>query len=41
MGFKGFVVSDWNSVGELVHHGVAANKKEAAYKGFTAGVDMI
>jgi beta-glucosidase len=39
-GFKGFVVSDWNSVGELIHHGVAADKKEAAYKGFTAGVDM-
>ena len=39
-GFKGFVVSDWNSVGELVSHGVAADKKEAALKGFTAGVDM-
>ncbi|MGA7719771.1 MAG: beta-glucosidase BglX [Ignavibacteriaceae bacterium] len=39
-GFNGFVVSDWNSVGELVNHGVAADKKEAAFKGFTAGVDM-
>jgi len=39
-GFNGFVVSDWNSVGELVNHGVAADKKEAALKAFTAGVDM-
>ncbi len=39
-GFKGFVVSDYNSVGELVNHGIAANKSEAALKAFTAGVDM-
>jgi beta-glucosidase len=39
-GFNGFVVSDWNSVGQLVNHGVAADKIEAAFKGFTAGVDM-
>jgi beta-glucosidase len=39
-GFKGFVVSDWNSIGELINHGIAVDKKEAALKGFTAGVDM-
>lgn len=39
-GFRGFVVSDWNSVGELIPHGVALNAEEAAYKGLTAGVDM-
>ncbi len=38
--FKGFVVSDWNSVGELVPHGVAADLAEAAKKAIVAGVDM-
>jgi beta-glucosidase len=39
-GFDGFVVSDWNSVGELVSHGVARDKAEAAKKALLAGVDM-
>jgi len=39
-GFDGFVVSDWNSIGELVVHGVAENKKEAAFLALDAGVDM-
>ncbi|RYG26710.1 beta-glucosidase BglX [bacterium] len=39
-GFKGFVVSDWNSIGELIPHGVAMDAGEAALKGLTAGVDM-
>jgi len=38
--FKGFVVSDWNSIGELLQHGVAADLKEAAILGLKAGVDM-
>ncbi|MBI1331437.1 MAG: beta-glucosidase [Armatimonadetes bacterium] len=38
--FKGFVVSDWGSVGELIEHGIALDNAEAAYKGLTAGVDM-
>ena len=38
--FKGFVVSDWNSIGELIPQGVAANHAVAAAKAFTAGVDM-
>ncbi|HUO56833.1 MAG TPA: beta-glucosidase BglX [bacterium] len=39
-GFQGFVVSDWASVAQLVDHGYAADKKEAAQKGVLAGVDM-
>ncbi|RYG58744.1 beta-glucosidase, partial [bacterium] len=39
-GFKGFVVSDWNSIGELVAHGIALDGGDAAYKAITAGVDM-
>ena len=39
-GFKGFVVSDWASVQELVSHGFAADNKDAAMKGVLAGVDM-
>lgn len=38
--FDGFVVSDWNSIGELLVHGVAADKKEAAKLAITAGSDM-
>jgi beta-glucosidase len=39
-GFGGFVVSDWNSVAELINHGVAAGPAEAAEEAFRAGVDM-
>ncbi|HEY4934232.1 MAG TPA: glycoside hydrolase family 3 N-terminal domain-containing protein [Terriglobales bacterium] len=39
-GFKGFVVSDWNSIGELIAQGVAANHAVAAGKAILAGVDM-
>jgi beta-glucosidase len=39
-GFKGMVVSDWNSIGELVAHGIAADDAAAARKAFLAGVDM-
>src|SRR5580704_9004602 len=38
--FKGFVVSDWGSVGEMIPHGFAANNYEAAWKAVTAGCDM-
>lgn len=38
--FRGFVVSDYQSVGELVDHGVAADDAEAARIALTAGVDM-
>ena len=39
-GFRGLVVSDWNSVGELIPHGIAADGATAARKAFLAGVDM-
>jgi beta-glucosidase len=39
-GFRGFVVSDWTSVGELIPHGVANDLATAARKAFLAGVDM-
>src|ERR1022692_3486855 len=39
-GFKGFVVSDWNSIGELIPQGVANSGEVAAGKALLAGVDM-
>ena len=39
-GFKGFVVSDWGSINELVNHGFAKNDYEAALSAITAGSDM-
>lgn len=39
-GFKGFVVSDWGSIGEMQAHGYAKDGKEAAYLAITAGSDM-
>ncbi|MCX6136606.1 MAG: beta-glucosidase BglX [Ignavibacteriales bacterium] len=38
--FDGFVVSDWNSVGELIPHGAAKDLAQAAELGINAGVDM-
>src|SRR5580698_1714493 len=38
--FKGFTVSDWNSVGEMIPHGFAADNYQAAWKAVTAGCDM-
>jgi beta-glucosidase len=40
--FKGFLVSDWNSIGEMVSWGYASDKKDAALKAFNAGsmIDM-
>ncbi|MEZ4634022.1 MAG: glycoside hydrolase family 3 C-terminal domain-containing protein [Caldilineaceae bacterium] len=39
-GYDGMVVSDWNSVLEMIPHGFAADAKEATAKGVIAGVDM-
>jgi beta-glucosidase len=39
-GFKGFVVSDWTSVSELIQHGYATDASDAALKAVQAGVDM-
>ena len=38
--YKGMVVSDWASIEEMVTHGFAANKKDAAKIAVEAGVDM-
>lgn len=38
--FKGFVVSDWNSVGEMIPHGFAKDNYDASFKAITAGNDM-
>jgi beta-glucosidase len=39
-GFRGVVDSDWESVRELIHHGIANDRATAARKGFLGGVDM-
>ncbi len=39
-GFKGFVVTDYTSINEMVLHGVVANEKEAGELAVNAGVDM-
>ena len=38
--FQGFVVTDYTSINEMVHHGVAANDAEAGVLAVNAGVDM-
>lgn len=39
-GFDGFVVSDWESVRELTHHGIAEDDAHAARLALQAGLDM-
>jgi beta-glucosidase len=39
-GFKGFVVTDYTSMNEMVNHGVAADDKAAGELSLNAGVDM-
>lgn len=38
--YKGFVVSDWGSIGEMVPHGYAKDNKEAAENAINSGSDM-
>jgi len=38
--FRGFVVSDWNSIHQLAIHGLTAGDADSAYEAVTAGVDM-
>jgi len=40
LGFKGFVVTDYTSLNEIVNHGVVANEAEAGILAVKAGVDM-
>ena len=39
-GFDGFVVTDWNSMGEMISHGFGTDRKDVAEKAVEAGVDM-
>lgn len=39
-GFDGFVVSDWNSVTEMIPHGFSEDARAAARQALTAGLDM-
>lgn len=39
-GFKGFLVSDWNSFGEMIPHGYAKDNKDVAMKALNAGSMM-
>jgi beta-glucosidase len=39
-GFKGFVVTDYTGINEMVKHGNVANDKEAGEAAINAGVDM-
>lgn len=38
--FRGMVVTDWASAGEMIAHGFCADGKDAAEKAVNAGVDM-
>jgi len=39
-GFKGFVVTDYTAIMELLYHGVAKDKHEASALAMNAGIDM-
>lgn len=39
-GFDGLVVTDWNSMGEMIDHGFGVDRKDVAMKAANAGVDM-
>jgi beta-glucosidase len=39
-GFQGFVLSDYNAVMELTHHGIALTPEEATRKAILSGLDM-
>ncbi|WP_125607207.1 glycoside hydrolase family 3 N-terminal domain-containing protein [Lapidilactobacillus bayanensis] len=40
LNFHGVLISDWNAVGELIRHGVAANSEAATALALKAGVDI-
>ena len=40
LGFKGFVVTDYTSINEMVNHGIVANEADAGLLAVKAGVDM-
>jgi len=40
LGFEGVIVTDYNAIGELIHHGIAADLAQAAALALKAGVDI-
>jgi beta-glucosidase len=40
LGFNGVIVTDYNAIAELIHHGIAADLAQAAALALNAGVDM-
>ncbi len=38
--WKGFMVSDWGSITEMIYHGIAKDKKQASQIAINAGSDM-
>jgi len=40
LGFNGVIVSDYNAVGELINHGIAADLAQASALALNAGVDI-
>jgi len=38
--YDGFIVSDWSSIEEIIEHGTAKDRKEAAEIGLNAGIEM-
>ena len=40
LGFDGVIISDYNAIGELLRHGVAADLADAAVLALKAGVDI-
>jgi beta-glucosidase len=40
LGFSGVIVSDYNAIGELISHGIAGDRSEAAALALAAGVDI-
>ncbi|KIE58943.1 beta-glucosidase [Methylacidiphilum kamchatkense Kam1] len=40
IGWEGPVISDWNAVRELVHHGIAENEKAAVAIAINSGIDI-
>ncbi len=39
-GHEGFIIADWNAIGQLITQGLAADKKEAARYAMNAGLDI-
>lgn len=40
LGFEGLLISDYNAIAELIHHGIAADLPEAAALALRAGIDI-